>query len=317
MANESLLARLRQLAWNRSQALQFCRRAFRDVLTSQAVRSPSPPDLKREVVHRIVDTAPLVLEPKRIVALGLTWRSHARETGERMSADGPAVFARDPASLATGGQVVIPSQARIRRTLDALEPGLGAELARRHPQLPALFDYEIELGFVVLADGRIGWFVANDLTVRSVQILGEGTGRRMDFWSASKSFPSSLLVGPVMVTDDDTPDVELVLRVGGEVRQRGSTTELAYGARELRRFAGVGAAGEVVLTGTPAGIALQVPRWKRVVADLLLDRWGKLGAALRSARGSRRFLQPGDVIEMDAGPLGHVRAVVEAETEDE
>jgi hypothetical protein len=88
-------------------------------------------------------SCPLVLEPKRIVALGLTWRSHARETGETITAAGPAVFERDPASLAAGDRVVIPSPAHIRRVLDAVEPGLGDELTREHRDVPVLFEYEI------------------------------------------------------------------------------------------------------------------------------------------------------------------------------
>jgi 2-keto-4-pentenoate hydratase/2-oxohepta-3-ene-1,7-dioic acid hydratase in catechol pathway len=257
---------------------------------------------------------PFTFSARRLVALGLTWRDHARETGEPIAPDGPARFTRDPASLAAPGRVVLPSRARIRRSLDALEPGLGDELARRHPDFPALLDHEIELGLVVLADGRTGWFLANDVTVRTVQILGEGSPRRMEFWSASKSFPGTLVVGPSLLRAEETPDVELVLRVRGEVRQRARSTEILYPAALLRQFAAL-EPGDAVLTGTPAGVAIAVPRWKRWVADTFLDRWRKLDAAIRGARRSRRFLEGGDVIDMEAGPLGRVSAVVEVEAE--
>src|SRR5262249_44118587 len=147
------------------------------------------------------------------------------------------------------------------------EPGLGAELARRQPDYPRLFDYEIEIAFTVLEDGSLGWMLANDLTVRTVQVLGEDrggvlsrlgvrptrSGHRLDYWGASKSFPSTLLLGRTMIVDELRPDLELVLRVNGEVRQRGRTTEIAYSAAEMRRLAGPIEPADVVLTGTPGG----------------------------------------------------------------
>jgi 2-keto-4-pentenoate hydratase/2-oxohepta-3-ene-1,7-dioic acid hydratase in catechol pathway len=146
-----------------------------------------------------------------------------------------------------------------------------------------------------------------------VQILGEGTARRMDFWGASKSFPSTLLVGTTMLVSDSVPDLELSLSVNGHTRQHARSSEIIYSASELRRFADPLDEGDLVLTGTPAGVALSVPRWKRLVADALLDRWRKLGAAIRTARKSQRFLSAGNVIEMEGGPLGKVRAVVDSE----
>jgi 2-keto-4-pentenoate hydratase/2-oxohepta-3-ene-1,7-dioic acid hydratase in catechol pathway len=256
------------------------------------------------------------LAPRRIVALGLTYRDHAREVGERLAAT-PAVFERAPASLARDGRVIMPSRATVCAALERLEPGLGAELSRRHPEFPVLLDYEIEVGFVIGERGQLGWLLANDVTARTVQLLGEGARDRMAFWGASKSLPSTLLVGDVVVDGDELPRVALELRVNGEPRQRSHTSELAYSSSQILAFAsarGALAVGDMVLTGTPGGIALTVPRWKRAVADVLLGRWGKLAAAFRSARGNRRFLQVGDVIEMSAGPLGSLRAIVEAES---
>jgi 2-keto-4-pentenoate hydratase/2-oxohepta-3-ene-1,7-dioic acid hydratase in catechol pathway len=259
---------------------------------------------------------PLSLAPRRIVALGLTWRDHVRETGEPIAAAGPAVFERDPRSLAADGRVRVPSRASLLAALERLEPGLGDAVGRRHAALPALLDYEIELGMQLLDDGRTGWFLANDITARTVQILGEGAADRMAFWSASKSFPATMVVGSELLVSDSTPDVELTLRVRGEVRQRARSTQILYSAAEMRQFAAYKGAlqpGDVVLTGTPGGIALSVGRWKRAIANLLLGRQARLSAALRSAARGRRFLEPGDVIEMDGGPLGTARAVVQAE----
>jgi 2-keto-4-pentenoate hydratase/2-oxohepta-3-ene-1,7-dioic acid hydratase in catechol pathway len=256
---------------------------------------------------------PRVLVPRRIVALGLTWRDHLRETGERAAPEGPARFERDPASLVSDGNVRRPGHAELVAALEKLEPGLGAAAAARHTPLPALLDYEIELAIQLLEDGRLGWLVANDITARTVQILGEGARDRMRFWSASKSFPATLVLGDQLLVSDETPDLELVLRVRGEVRQRARTTSLLYPAAELVRHASSVAPlapGDLILTGTPAGVALSVPRWQRVLVAPLLGRFGRLGASLRRARRGRRYLEPGDAIEMEAGPLGVVRATV-------
>jgi 2-keto-4-pentenoate hydratase/2-oxohepta-3-ene-1,7-dioic acid hydratase in catechol pathway len=271
------------------------------------VRTQQGPKLAMKVATRS-------LQPHHVVALGLTWRDHVRETGERVSADGPARFERDPASLATTDRVRVPTQTQLIEALEQLEAGLGAEVVNRHRIVPALFDYEIELGVQILEGGQLGWMLANDLTARTIQIMGEGSANRMRFWSASKSFPATLLLGSKMLVSDQVPDVELVLRVRGEVRQRARTSLLMYSAADLVRFASRGrplATGDVVLTGTPAGVAFSVSRWQRATIGRMLGRVGRLSAAMRAARRTRRYLEPGDAIEMQGGPLGPLRAIVE------
>jgi 2-keto-4-pentenoate hydratase/2-oxohepta-3-ene-1,7-dioic acid hydratase in catechol pathway len=254
----------------------------------------------------------------RIVALGLTYRDHARETGEKIDREHPALFERDPLSLSSDGQVRLPTRGAVCAALDRLEPGLGSELGRRHPDFPILLDYEIELGVAVLDGGQLGYCLCNDITVRTVQLLGEGMPNRMAYWGAAKSFAGTLLRGPVRLTDNGAaiPRLPLTLRVNGELRQSSHTDELIYGPAELLRFAGSVkplVPGDLILTGTPGGIALSVPRWKRMIADLVLDRWGKLKATFSAARNNPRFLRPGDLIEMDGGPLGALRATVVAD----
>lgn len=278
-------------------------------------------------------TSELHLAPRRVHALGLTYRDHAAETGEPIRKEGPVVFERDPGSLLTSGDVLpIPSRTAILQSLERLEAGLGMQLLARHPEVPVLLDYEVELGVLLLEDVPVvrlddpsfrpplGLFLANDITVRTVQILGEDSPARMTFWAAAKSFARTWLVGPVLwIPETDAFEIPLSLTVNGAVRQRSSTRELLYTPREVLGFVARStgaerlAAGDVILTGTPGGIALSVPRWQRAVADRVLSRFGKLSAAARKARrpGSR-FLRDGDVLEMDGGPLGHRRVTVTA-----
>lgn len=263
-------------------------------------------------------------EPGAIYALGLTYAGHLKETGEALP---PVVFSKRRAAWApSGGAVVVPDGERILAALDAHEPGLGAALRARFGFVPALMDYEVELALMVLEDVspaaladaaapiRLGYFLANDLTARSVQLLGEGRPDRLAYWSLAKSFPGFLPVTAALWISDDTtaarfPELTLTTRVNGAVRQSASTADILLTPREALAHvaATTGAAlrrGDVVLTGTPSGVALAVPRWKRRLADRVLDRFGKLAAAIHAHARGGRFVGPGDHVEVDGGALG-------------
>jgi len=267
-------------------------------------------------------------EPQGIYALGLTYREHVRETGGRPSEDrGPAVFRKERASfLPEGDAVRIPESRQMIDALDALEPGLGEVLRRELGFLPAMLDYEVELGLVLLEDAslralespsfapRIGYFVAGDVTARSCQVLGEGRPDSMRYWSLAKSFPGFLPVGARMwIPSRPDPDtalrVTLRTRVNGRVRQESSTAELAYTPRQMLLYVARAEGrdlveGDMILTGTPSGVAFQVPAWKRRIGDRVLDRFGKLRAAIGFYIESPSFLWPGDRVEFEAGILG-------------
>jgi 2-keto-4-pentenoate hydratase/2-oxohepta-3-ene-1,7-dioic acid hydratase in catechol pathway len=144
--------------------------------------------------------------------------------------------------------------------------------------------------------------------------MGEGTREPLRFWAVAKGFSGFLPVTPSMWTPRDAnldawPTVNLRLAVNGDVRQDGSTRDLCYRPREMLRAAAKYLGGELpaglaLVTGTPAGVAMQVPAWKRRVADRLLDRWGKLGAAFDGFAKGARFLRAGDEVRCDGGPLG-------------
>ncbi|HEX5745319.1 MAG TPA: fumarylacetoacetate hydrolase family protein [Archangium sp.] len=274
-------------------------------------------------------TQPLVLSPKRVHALGLTYAAHINETGS--DAGGPAVFAKDAASLlGQGDAVTSPSRDAMLAAVAKLDAALSSRVASRFPELPPLLDYEVELGLVLLEDVRadalerpdfappVGYFLANDVTARTVQVLGEGRPDRMAFWGAAKSFPGFLVPGPVLWVPDAPRadvclDVTLTLTVNGEVRQRGRTMELIASPRELLRLAaravpsGLLEKGDAVLTGTPSGVAFTVPAWKRKLAALLPGSTTRLSAALRTHASNPRILKAGDVVEMDGGVLGRRR----------
>ncbi len=261
--------------------------------------------------------------PTRIVALGLTYRAHAKETA---SSPDPLVFSIDPAAWTTGdGELVQPSSAELLAVAAALDPTLPAALAE-FGFMPAMLDYEVELGLVLLAGlddlgelesmasgGKLALVVANDLTSRSLQILGEGQVDRLTYWGAAKSLPGfAPTTARAWVPDrfdlDAWPALRLQARVNGVVRQDAAVELLQETPRQMltrvREAGGALAPNTLLLTGTPAGVAFSVPAWKRALGDRLLDRVGKLRAALAGYTATTEFLRPGDMVEVRAGFLG-------------
>lgn len=257
-------------------------------------------------------------EVRAIVALGLTYRDHIQETGgdPRHAADAVVAFEKRLRTfLPAGDRVRIPAHRALVDDLDAIEPGLARELERRYAFLPAIMDYEVELGVVMLDDGELGYFLANDLTARSAQILGEGRAAPLPYWAVAKSFAGFCPTAPSVYRPPGgaLPDVEITTRVNGTIRQTGSTRDLVIDLPRIRAIAErtLGRAlapGDAILTGTPSGVALQVPAWKKRLGDKLFDRFGKLDRAISMAVTSGRFLGHGDVVEVAGGPLG-TRAV--------
>jgi 2-keto-4-pentenoate hydratase/2-oxohepta-3-ene-1,7-dioic acid hydratase in catechol pathway len=280
--------------------------------------------------------------PTQIVALGLTYKDHVRETA---SAADPVVFEIDPAAWTTDArELPSPSSQRLFDALARLDPALARELTDAgQPScfgfMPAMFDYEVELGLVLLdglasADelderaraGRIGLVLANDATARSLQILGEGQADRLAYWTAAKSQPRCKPTTPRAWLperfDLETwPAIELTTHVNGQLRQRASLELLIERPRQMltRVLAARGplAPGCLLLTGTPAGVAFTVPRWKRALGERLLDRVGRLRAALAGFTSTSAFLRPGDLVEQRGGFLGSICSLVTSEPEPE
>ncbi len=260
----------------------------------------------------------------QVYALGLTYAGHIRETGER--AGQPAVFLKHSAPTPGQTRLAMPAPAQLDAVLAGLDPDLAPWLKTRLDTVPTLLDYEVEIGIVPLEDiplarlddpayaPQLAYTVANDLTARSVQMAGEGARDRLAYWSAAKSLDGFLPLGqrlwqPATADLARLPAVELETRVNGLCRQRASSRELIYTPRQLLASAAGIAPGhclrrhDLVLTGTPAGIALSIPRWKRRLAAILPRRQRVL-AGLRANRGKPGFLQVGDVLSFSAGWLG-------------
>ena len=260
-------------------------------------------------------------------AMGLTYADHVRETGERPGA--PVVFAKPCQPTVNPARVPMPSSATLAEVLQRLDPEGSRRWLQRMPDVPVLLDYEVEVGLRLLEDWPVeaqermpalGFFLANDVTARSVQMAGLGAASPLPFWSASKGLEGFLPVSdslwcPDQVSPDQWPDITISTRVNGQLRQQAALRSMLYPPLKLLQLAaaqapdGILRRDDLVLTGTPAGIALQVPGWKRKLAACL-PRHVAVTAAWRSQSASGRFLQAGDAIEMQADWLGQLQLTV-------
>jgi 2-keto-4-pentenoate hydratase/2-oxohepta-3-ene-1,7-dioic acid hydratase in catechol pathway len=229
-----------------------------------------------------------VTHPCRIIAQATNYGAHVREVG------------LDPAAR-TANVLFTKSSAAIAGPHDAIV----------RPSHVRLLDYEIELGLVVRARtrgpmqvdaARLGELVgalvvANDVSARDVQVP-EG-----QFYKG-KSYRTFCPLGPYLFIPEPRellrlPELQLTLRVNGEVRQDARAGEMIHRPAEtLTEVTSIEdlEPGDVILTGTPGGVALAPPpKPIRVLVDVLPEQV-KWRLFIEGQAKSRRYLQPGDRI---------------------
>ncbi len=272
--------------------------------------------------------------PPRAFGIGLSYATHIEETASEFDPEAnPPVFEKHLRALSRTGAIVrMPSADELIRVADEIEPGLGDTLRADYPKLSALLDYEVEMGFVLLEDvdpsqldqpsfaPRLGFFVANDLSARSIGILGEGQPNRYAYWGLSKSFPGFMPIAdrawvPAEAKPNGIPCVEIESIVNGEARQRQSTADLIYTPVQMLRFIHAEfpdvplEKGLIVLTGTPGGVAMVTPRWLVRLRELLgLSRFRKLSTKLNG--DTSRFLNIRDRVDVRGQGLGKVSITI-------
>lgn len=273
-----------------------------------------------------------------IYGVGLAYANHINETASDFdpTLDAPVFKKHSLSVLKQNSRVNIPTQDELLRALKKLEPNIANTLNQKALPLLPLLDYEAELAFVLLEDintkalmqtefvPKIGFLVTNDLSARGIAILGEGQDNRYDYWGASKSHPGFAPInGRVWVPNQHQqnaiPCVTLETYVDGELRQHENTRNLVYTPTQMLRFVhkrfpdSIMRKGDIILTGTPGGVILNVPRWKARLATLLgLDRFQKL-AINQKPHSAARFLKAGDNVHISAQWLGNVDvAIVES-----
>jgi 2-keto-4-pentenoate hydratase/2-oxohepta-3-ene-1,7-dioic acid hydratase in catechol pathway len=181
--------------------------------------------------------------PSKIVCVGRNYSDHAKELGNEVPKE-PLIFLKPPSSVIAPGEEIV-----------------------RPNKLSQRVDYEGELTIVVgkacrnLRDDEdvrqyiLGYTCANDVTARDLQ-------KKDDQWSRAKGFDTFCPVGPI-VTDQIDPwkGVRVETRLNGQVKQSESTTLFIFGIDVVMRFAAAVMTllpGDLILTGTPAGIGPMV-----------------------------------------------------------
>jgi len=179
------------------------------------------------------------LRPPKIVAIGLNYLDHIRETGLARP-EVPLVFTKFTTSVIGSGDP-IPIDASLTERVD-WEVELGAVIGRRLRRVSA--------GEAL--DGVCGYTVANDVSARDLQ-FADGQ------WVRAKSLDGFCPLGPVIVTADEIGDPQrlaLQTTVNGETVQDSNTAEMLFGVAELIEFCSRSFTlepGDVILTGTPWG----------------------------------------------------------------
>ncbi|MCA3223444.1 MAG: fumarylacetoacetate hydrolase family protein [Burkholderiales bacterium] len=219
--------------------------------------------------------APLPRPRRNVFCVGLNYRSHAAELAARgfngaRSADdlippAPVVFSKVPESV--------------------VGPGAAIEI----PAVSSAIDYEAELAVVIGKGGRniaaadalahvFGYTIVNDVTARDLQ-------KRHQQWLLGKGCDTFCPMGPCIVTADalDGANARIRLWVNGELRQDGNSNDLVFGIPAI--IESISAAltlqpGDVIATGTPAGVAMgfSPPPWLKAgdVVKVEIDGIGVL-----------------------------------------
>jgi 2-keto-4-pentenoate hydratase/2-oxohepta-3-ene-1,7-dioic acid hydratase in catechol pathway len=185
-------------------------------------------------LDRVRLAAPVL--PGKIVAVGRNYAEHAKERGVDVP-EIPLIFLKPPTSvIGPDDAIVLPPQSQ-------------------------RVDHEGELAVVIGKPGRwisaenaleyvLGYTAANDVTARDLQ-------QKDGQWTRGKGFDTFCPLGPWIETEVDVTDTRVTCRVNGEMRQMASTREMVFTIQQLIAYISSVMTlmpGDVILTGTPAGI---------------------------------------------------------------
>ena len=190
-----------------------------------------------------------VIPRSKIIGIGRNYRDHAAEMGSEVP-DEPMMFlVPNTAVVGPGEPVVIPELTK--------EVSFEGELAVIIGRMCKDIEPE-EVRKVIF-----GYTIANDVTARDLQ---RGDGQ----WARAKGLDTFCPLGPWIETDLDPQDVRIVTTLDGEIRQDGHSSDMVHGVAELISYASKAFTllpGDVILTGTPAGVG-PVVAGQRVEVDI-------------------------------------------------
>jgi 2-keto-4-pentenoate hydratase/2-oxohepta-3-ene-1,7-dioic acid hydratase in catechol pathway len=174
--------------------------------------------------------------PSKIVAVGRNYAEHAREMGNDVPSE-PMIFLKPSTSVVgPGDAIALPEQSEHVEH----EAELAIVIGRLCSEVPIRRVPEVVLGYTC----------ANDVSARDLQ-------RSDGQWGRAKGFDTFCPLGPWIETELDPASLSVRCTVNGEVRQDGSTADMVRGVGELVAWISnvmTLLPGDVILTGTPAGV---------------------------------------------------------------
>jgi 2-keto-4-pentenoate hydratase/2-oxohepta-3-ene-1,7-dioic acid hydratase in catechol pathway len=157
--------------------------------------------------------------------------------------------------IGPGAPIVLPSE--------ALEVHHEAELAVVVGKVSRHVAAEDAASFI------LGYTAGNDVSARDLQ-------KKDGQWARAKGFDSFCPLGPAIETELDPAGLRITCEVNGELRQEGSTNDMVFGVAEIFAFISrvmTLLPGDVILTGTPAGVGPIVPGDR---VEVTIERIGTL-----------------------------------------
>jgi len=270
-----------------------------DAIIDLSIAAPTLPNTMRELVGQLeallpqlntieasesnvissddITLLPVIDNPEKIICIGRNYVDHAEETGGEVF-EYPEIFLRTAGSLIANGDNIV------------------------RPKCSDKLDYEVEVAIIIgkeirhatpenALDAIAGYCIFNDASLRDYQM-------KTPQWCIGKNFDNTGVLGPHLVTADELPrglpNTRLQTRLNGELVQDSNTRFLTFNMEKLIIILSECMTlkpGDVIATGTPAGVAFSYkpPKW----------------------------MKAGDVITLDVDGLGQLENIVIDETSDE
>lgn len=195
-------------------------------------------------LNRIRIVSPLPENERNIFCIGKNYPDHIAEFERTAKADIPAhpVIFTKAAAAVIGTEDTIQAHASLTKELD-YEGELAVIIGKTGADIPLAEAMDYVYGFTIL----------NDVTARDLQ-------RRHSQWFHGKSLDTFCPMGPYILLRDAAPDhFTIRTEVNGEIRQDASTSECIFSIPQLLHILSQGTtvhAGDVLATGTPAGVGI-------------------------------------------------------------
>ena len=190
-----------------------------------------------------------VIPRSKVIGIGKNYHDHAAEMGGEAPAEPLMFLIPNTAVVGPGDPVVMPPQSHNVHYEGELAVVIGRMCKDIDPEDAASVIF--------------GYTCANDVTARDLQ-------RSDGQWSRAKGFDTFCPLGPWIETDLDPAAQHVITRLDGEVVQDGSTADMVHGVAALIAHASAAFTllpGDVILTGTPAGVGPVQPG-QRVEVDI-------------------------------------------------